>query len=66
MSNTWIFQGKPEIWNGTAGVELTDIHWVVRQHENDIQVGDRVYIWQSGADAGIIATATVTSGPTLS
>ena len=66
MSNTWIFQGKPEIWDGTAGVELTDIHWVVRQHKKDIQVGDIVYIWQSGEDAGIIAIATVTSLPTLS
>ena len=66
MSNTWIFQGKPEIWDGTAGVELTDIHWVVRQHKNDIQVADTVYIWQSGTDAGIVATSTVTSPPTLS
>jgi len=66
MPSTWIFQGKPEIWDGTAGVELIDIHWVVRQHKGDIQPGDTVYIWQSGPEAGIIAVATVTSPPALS
>ncbi|MEJ2376152.1 MAG: EVE domain-containing protein [Pseudolabrys sp.] len=66
MSNAWIFQGRPEIWDGIAGVKLTDIHWVVRQHKDDIRLGDTVYVWQSGADAGIIAIATVRSLPALS
>jgi predicted RNA-binding protein with PUA-like domain len=67
MTNTWIFQGKPEIWDGAAGVQLPgDIHWVVRQHQHDVRAGDTVYIWQSGANAGIIAVAVVTSPPALS
>jgi hypothetical protein len=67
ISNTWIFQGRPETWDVSRGVNsLTDIHWVVRQYGSDIKTGDRVYIWESGDKAGIVATATVTSLPTLS
>jgi 5-methylcytosine-specific restriction protein B len=33
----------------------------VNQHANDIQIGDRVYLWRSGDDAGILAVAEATS-----
>lgn len=64
MANTWIFQGNPEIFDVSAGVNLLKrLNWSVRQHKNEIEEGDQVYIWISGRNAGIVATATVTSSP---
>jgi predicted RNA-binding protein with PUA-like domain len=62
MANTWIFQGNPEIWDVRAGVnQLGTMNWGVRQFKNEIHLGDDVFIWVSGRDAGIVALATVTS-----
>jgi predicted RNA-binding protein with PUA-like domain len=64
MPQTWIFQGKPEIWDVVAGVNrLPKINWGVRQYKDEIKVGDSVYIWVSGRNAGIVALARVTSSP---
>jgi predicted RNA-binding protein with PUA-like domain len=64
MPNTWIFQGNPEIWDVEAGVrQLERFNWGVRQHEKEIQMGDRVFIWISGRDGGIVAVAKVASSP---
>jgi predicted RNA-binding protein with PUA-like domain len=64
MTNAWIFQGSPKIWDVVAGVnQLKQPNWSVRQHKAGIKVGDKVYIWVSGKDAGIVAIATVTSQP---
>lgn len=63
-SNTWIFQGSPKIWNVAAAVaSLSQIDWVVRQHKGEIVPGDRVFIWESGDNAGIVAVARVILPP---
>ena len=62
IMGTWIFQGKPEIWDVVAGVhQLEDANWGVRQYKNDIRAGDTAYIWVSGQNAGIVAVAPLTS-----
>ena len=61
-SNTWIFQGNPEIWDVSGGLAQLR-HWAVRQHKDHILTGDRFFIWESGKQAGIVAKATVTKGP---
>jgi AAA domain (dynein-related subfamily)/EVE domain len=64
VSGAWLFQANPTIYNiDQALSELAEMNWVVRQYKNDIHVGDRVYLWRSGADAGVIATATVAREP---
>jgi predicted RNA-binding protein with PUA-like domain len=64
MANTWIFQGKPEIWDVPGGVNrLETFNWGVRQFEDEIHEGDDVFIWVSGRGAGIVALATVTCEP---
>ena len=64
MTNTWIFQGNPEIFDVNVGVnQLKRLNWGVRQHKNEIKEGDQVYIWISGRNAGIVAVATITSSP---
>ncbi len=63
-SNSWIFQGNPQIWDVSAGVKnLQTTNWSVRQHRDKIRPSDRAYIWESGDKAGIVAVATVTEGP---
>lgn len=63
-ANAWIFQGNPKIYDIAASIrELPETTWVVRRHRQEIHTGDKVYLWQSGADAGILGTATVLTEP---
>ena len=63
-ANVWLFQANPSIYNiDQALSELDELTWVVRQYKSDIRTGDRVYIWRAGADAGVVATATVEDDP---
>jgi MoxR-like ATPase len=57
----WIFQANPKLYDVDAALKsLKTIGWSVRQHGNDIKLGDRVFFWRSGKDAGILAVATIT------
>jgi predicted RNA-binding protein with PUA-like domain len=61
---TWIFQANPEKYDVEAAVAaLPEIHWLVSRHIKEIKPGDTVYLWVSGADAGIVAQATVLTEP---
>jgi len=59
----WIFQANPDTFDvrgsldGREGQECT---WTVNQYVEDIDVGDRVYLWESGSEGGIVGTAYVT------
>jgi 5-methylcytosine-specific restriction protein B len=60
----WIFQSDPRLYDtATAVTHLQEMAWLAQEHVDDIAVEDTVYLWESGADAGIIATATVRTGP---
>jgi MoxR-like ATPase len=62
----WLFQANPSIYNiDQALSELNEMTWVVRQHKGEIHKGDRAYIWRSGPEAGIVATATVMTDPAV-
>jgi predicted HNH restriction endonuclease len=64
---SWIFQANPKIFDVDAF--LADhpgtFTWLVTRYANDINVGDRVYLWRAVAGdadkAGIIAEAVVLS-----
>ena len=63
-ANVWLFQANPSIYNiDQALSELDELTWVVRQYKSEIRAGDRVYLWRAGADAGVVATATVEEDP---
>jgi hypothetical protein len=62
--SAWIFQANPEIYDLSGAVKgLHELLWVVRQHGSRIHKDDRVYLWEAGPDAGVVAIATVTEGP---
>jgi predicted RNA-binding protein with PUA-like domain len=63
-SRVWVFQANPSKYDiDGALVELAEIEWTVRQYSSDVHIGDRVYIWKSGAEGGVIATAEVATEP---
>ena len=62
---SWIFQGNPEIYDLEAYLESYPelIYWRTPKYAGRIAVGDRAYIWRSGASAGAIAVGTVVEAP---
>jgi MoxR-like ATPase len=66
LPKSWIFQANPRLYDIDAAVgALSEMTWFVRAYKNQIAPGDEVFVWRSGAEAGIIAVATVLAGPAL-
>lgn len=64
--NAWIFQGNPKYYDVVRAVnENTKITWAVNQSPKQIKKGDKVYIWVSGTDGGIIAVGTILCDPEM-
>ena len=60
----WIFQSNPDYYDLAGAIsELAEITWAVNQYKKKIHAKDRVYLWESGKYAGILAVATVLSDP---
>lgn len=63
--NYWLFQANPKKYRISDALhECNDNHnwtWDVKQHKTKISEGDKVIIWVSGEDAGVLALATITS-----
>ena len=65
-AKSWIFQANPKYYDIFSALNsLKEITWLVTRYKNEIHVGDTVYIWQSGNNAGIIAITKVISEPKL-
>lgn len=67
---TWIFQGNPDQFDLDAylGTLPTQLPWLVTRYAQQIEAGDRVFIWRTRGsaekDAGIIAETTVVAPAT--
>lgn len=62
----WIFQANPAMFNTRAAVnDLDEMSWLVQQHRENMRAGDKVYLWESGPEAGIVGTAEIISAPEL-
>jgi MoxR-like ATPase len=58
----WIFQANPARYQIDAALRgVEEIEWTVSRYRDRVQVGDRVYIWRSGAEGGVVAVGTVGS-----
>jgi hypothetical protein len=63
---TWIFQANPEVFDIDGAIAaLSELNWLINQHREAIRRGDKVFLWRSGPDAGIVAVATVMCDPML-
>src|SRR4051812_27405117 len=66
MGRAWVFQANPDIWDVDAAVRNSaELRWLVRQYHRQISRGDRVYMWRSGPDGGVVAIAKTISDPEL-
>ena len=69
MTNTWIFQGNPSIFDVDGYLQAMPgaITWLVRQNAKKMRVGDTVFIWRSqgkgstDARSGVIASGEIVS-----
>ena len=62
----WIFQGNPKNYDLDSALNsLSEISWRVPQYTSEIAVGDRVVLWRSGKESGIVGIGVVTTPPAL-
>jgi len=60
--NAWIFQANPKRYDVVAAASRgRDDSWAMNQHRGIVDVGDRVYFYVSGKEAGVYAIGTVAS-----
>ena len=63
-ANTWIFQSSPTQYDLPAALTtLRDLTWLVNQYEHQIHAGDLVFLWETGPQAGILASGQIVSEP---
>lgn len=61
----WIFQGNPNRFDIDSYLSRYPkrIYWYTNRYINDISIGDAVFIWRSGANAGAVAAGHVVEPP---
>lgn len=60
--NYWLFQNNPKKFRLREALQQEALKtFAVKSHKSKIKKGDKVIIWQTGADAGCYALATVAS-----
>lgn len=61
---TWIFQNDPAL-RDLEGLlhKLEKVTWLVQEHADIIHAGDPVYLWQPGADGGLLAKGDIVTEP---
>jgi hypothetical protein len=60
----FIFQANPAYYDIAGAVrDLDEMNWSVKQSPKQVHAGDRVYIWESGSAAGVIAEGTILTDP---
>lgn len=58
----WIFQANPKYYDIVgAASKLKEISWKINRYKEYVHVGDIVYIWEAGTDAGIVAIGKIES-----
>lgn len=64
---TWIFQGTPDTFDigGYLAASAGLIRWQVNRYSDQISVGDSVFIWRSGEEAGVVAEGTAVDVPRI-
>jgi hypothetical protein len=56
----WILQGSPKRFNIDSYVtRYPFVYWSAPTNQKDLAVGDRIFIWRSGPEAGVVAVGVV-------
>jgi MoxR-like ATPase len=62
----WIFQANPKRYNVDDAIhDLSELTWTVKNEATRASVGDRVFFWRAGHEAGVIAIGTIVERATL-
>ena len=65
-ANAWIFQSSPTQYDLPGALTtLRTLTWLVNQYEHEIHAGDPVFLWETGPQAGVLASGRVVSEPGL-
>lgn len=65
-ANAWIFQSSPTQYDLPGALTtLRNLTWLVNQYEHEIRAGDTVFLWETGPQAGVLASGRVVSDPGL-
>ena len=60
----WLFQANPKIFDIRRALNnLPELTWTINQTAGKFQAGQTGYIWESGPTGGVIAHATLLTGP---
>ena len=62
--SSWLFQANPAYYDIRGAVsEVSEMNWATSQYQKEIQAGDNVYFWESGATGGVLARGEVLTDP---
>ena len=65
-ANAWIFQSSPTQYDLPGALTtLRTFTWLVNQYEHEIRAGDSVFLWETGPQAGVVASGRVVSDPAV-
>lgn len=60
----WVFQANPTRYDlATALGQRKEMAWLALQRARTMRVGDRVFMWEAGPNAGIVGYATIIKAP---
>jgi hypothetical protein len=63
--STWILQGNPKRFNIDDYLSrYSYIYWSAPKYQKDFNIGDSIYIWRAGEEAGVIAYGVLEELPT--
>lgn len=62
---SWIFQGNPKYFDIDEYLSRYPnlIYWRTPTNQQEIQLGDRAYIWRAGAQSGVVAIGEIVELP---
>jgi hypothetical protein len=64
VARTWILQASPKRYDIDAALQARPvIYWRVPQFFGQMKAGDRVLLWRSGKEAGIVGSGVLLSEP---
>jgi EVE domain len=64
VTRTWILQSNPKLYDIDASLQTRPvIYWRVPQFFEHLKEGDRVLLWRSGEDAGIVGSGVLLTEP---